>query len=70
MEEMVQIIQSTGEFDAGSRQPKLIAQDWLDEGFTHGEAEQWISAGCWSPPLARVMADSGIDAELAGLPTE
>ena len=70
MEEMIQVIRSTGQFENGSRQPKLIAQDWIDEGFAHDEAAQWISSGCWSPPLARVMAEAGITPELAGLPTE
>ena len=70
MEDMLRVVQRLGHFDNGSRQPRLIAQDWLDEGFDHQEAEQWISSGCWAPPLARAMADSGITPELAGLPTE
>jgi len=68
MKEMLHLIQKLGDFDSGSQQPRLIAQDWLDEGFDHQQAEAWISSGCWSPPLAKSMAEAGITPELAGLP--
>lgn len=68
MDEMVLLINRLGEFESGSRQPRLIAQDWLDEGFTHQEAEEWIQAGCWIPPLAKAMQEAGISPEAAGLP--
>ena len=68
MQEMLQLIQSSGQFESGSRQPKLIAQDWLDEGFSHQAAAEWIGSGCWSPVVARALQDQGISAAEAGLP--
>lgn len=65
---MLDLIQRHGDFPRGSRQPRLIAQDWIDEGFTPPEAEAYLRAGVVSPPLARVFADRGITAELVGLP--
>ena len=68
MDEMIQIIQRHGHFETGSRQPKLIAQDWLDEGFDHQQASEWIDSGCWSPVLAGALRDQGISPAEAGLP--
>jgi hypothetical protein len=68
MQEMLQLIQTTGQFESSSRQPKLIAQDWLDEGFDHHSAAAWIDAGCWSPIIARSLHNQGISAAEAGLP--
>lgn len=68
MDEMVSLISSRGEFENGSRQPRLIAQDWLDEGFDHQEANRWIDAGCWSPVLAAALRDQGISPDEAGIP--
>ena len=68
MDDMVSLISTRGEFESGSRQPRLIAQDWIDEGFDRQEASSWIDAGCWSPVLAAVLRDRGISPAEAGLP--
>jgi len=68
MKQMVALIQTTGDFDQGSRQPRLIAQDWLDEGFDHQSAATWIDAGCWSPVVAAAMRDQGLSPDEIGLP--
>lgn len=64
---MLQIIQGAFEFESGSRQPRLIAKDWIEEGFEPHTAKLWIDSGVWSPVLAAELRRQGVHPDEAGL---
>jgi hypothetical protein len=49
------------DFSVGSEDPRDVAEEWADEGFTAKEVWQWIHvARCWSASAAGRLRDAGV----------
>ena len=62
LEAMVEVLVAAGPFAYGTDQ-KLTqtAQEWLDMGFGHDEANDWLSVRCFHASVARDFANEDLE---------
>lgn len=53
------VIERHGHFAHGGN-PDDTAETWIESGFEAHEVEEWLSARCFDPNVARDLADAGV----------
>ena len=61
---MAEMLERHGERFTGD-DADAMAQEWLDHGFTVGEADGWCEIGCWDAATAAILAIEGLTPDTA-----
>jgi hypothetical protein len=48
------------DFSVGTEDPRDVAAEWADAGFTASEVAEWLRARCWCPTAAESLRDAGL----------
>jgi hypothetical protein len=65
---VLDVIVAHGHFAHGG-DPQSTAEAWEEAGFDAAEVQEWLLARCFTPAAARDLADAGVTAEMARMPT-
>lgn len=66
--EMTTAIEYAGHMISGGNPSRyaIIAEEWVDAGFSADSAEKWWGAGCFDADSAADLRDAGLSAESVG----